>query len=122
MADEDFIPKSEYTLNMLDGDVQSQGIKLNHREWLDLGSKDWTNVPDKVKSAAWQAAKLRGWDKTPIKNAMMEQYKHIKESMMNLVFEELESLVKKYPFEIEDLSAAGDNHDSSNKDCKVDFC
>lgn len=95
-----FIPKALDALMLLDGDVQSQGIKVDHRDWLDFGSKSWTTTPDAIKAAAYQAALVRNWTDNSLKNAMMDQYKHLKPSTMDMIIVELKALVKKHPLEV----------------------
>ena len=96
-------PGVETVLNALDGDVQAQGIKLDHRQWLDAGSEDYARIADDLKAAAWQAALVRGWDEDQIKSLMLQQYPHLDEQFMSLSIKNLKELSEKYPFEVEQL-------------------
>lgn len=101
---ENFQPSSEHVLSSLDGDVNGQGIKINHRDWLDMGSESWVNTPENVKAAAFQAALATGWDVQQIKLILLQHYKHLKESTVNATIAILEEAAKKYPLAIEDVS------------------
>jgi hypothetical protein len=56
----------------LDSAVQSCGLKIVCSQWLDMGSLDYPNTPDEVKAAAYQAAKIRGYQDEGILAAMCE--------------------------------------------------
>lgn len=88
-------------LSSLNGSVHSQGVKVNERAWLDMGSKDWAETPDAVKAAAFQAAKVTGWTEESIKDIMMECYPHIKEFLIDQTLETLRDLEQQFPCEVE---------------------
>lgn len=97
-----FNPSIDHILSSLDGDVQSQGIRLSHKEWLDMGSEEWGKTEDKAKAYAYQAAvKIGSWSDLRLKELMLKKYEHIKESFIDLTIEELKSLSEKYPLDIE---------------------
>jgi hypothetical protein len=103
--EEPFNPGTEHLLSSIDGDVQSQGIQLSHRDWLDMGSEGWQTTSDEVKSAAFQAAtKVGGWDIQQLKSVMLHQYPHLQESVIDLTLQTLQSLTEKHPLHVEDVS------------------
>ncbi len=94
---------AEAMLSSLDGDVQSQGIKVSHRDWLDMGSKSWESTDDKTKAAAYQAAKICGWEDGRLKALMLQQYKHLDQHMIDFTIKELQALAGRYPLEVEEV-------------------
>ena len=100
-----FDPGIEHMCDILDGDIYAQGIKIGHRDWLDMGSEGWQQTPDAAKAAAYQVAiKIGGWDEARLKGVMLRRYKHLKGSMMEMTLETLQSLAIQYPLHIEDVS------------------
>jgi len=87
----------------LDGDVQSQGVKLSHREWLDPGCEDYAKTPDNVKAAAYQAAKVCGWDDDQLSSLMLQHYRHLDDQVMGLSIKTLQSLAEKHPLPVEEV-------------------
>ncbi len=100
---ENFDTGSEAMLSSLDGDVQSQGIKLSHRDWLDMGSKDWASTDDKAKASAYQAAIVCGWEDLRLKSLMLQQYEHLDQHMVDFTIKELKGLAKSHPLEVEEV-------------------
>jgi len=101
---EDFTPETSYVLQSLDGDVHSQGIKIDHRDWLDMGSESWSKTDDKLKAYAFQAAIVAGWDTNSIKDALKTNYKHLTDTIINITFETLQELSKQFPVEVETVA------------------
>lgn len=87
-------------LNSINGSVQSQGIKVNYKNWLDLSTKEWKETPDKVKAAAYQAAKLCGWKDEGLKTAIMS-LPHIDQFIADATIETLKVLADKFPLPTE---------------------
>ncbi len=100
---EDFRPKPEDVLASLDGNVHSQGVKIGHRAWLDLGSKEWDGTPDSVKAAAWQAAKVTGWQEETLKALMVDGYGHITDTTISMAISLLKSWESEYPLDVENV-------------------
>lgn len=92
----------EILLNSLDGDVQSLGVKISHREWLDIGYEGYSKVPDEVKAVAYQFAIKRGWTDQSLTNLMMKSYPHLSEFILNDTINDLRNLSQKFP--VSDLS------------------
>ncbi len=99
-------PSGKHVLSMLDGSVFSQGVKISHRQWLDMGSKEWSETSDKDKAAAYQAAKVTGWEEKAIRGLMLGVYGHLKESTLDMTFKLLEELVKLNPIEVEEVKSS----------------
>jgi len=95
-------------LELLDGNVQSQGFRISHREWLDLGKAQKT--PDEIKAAAYQAAKLTGWDDDALKSLMISSYPHVTDFIMDVTLNELRDLAEKHPLEVEQVYEANDDN------------
>ena len=94
---------SAVMLSSLDGDVQSQGVKVSRRDWLDMGSKGWNSTDNKTKAAAYQAAIVCGWEDEQLKSLMLQQYEHLKPSMVDFTIKELQGLSKLHPLEVEEI-------------------
>jgi hypothetical protein len=98
-------PGIDHLFDALDGDVYSQGIKVDHRSWLDMGSEGWHNTTDELKAAAYQVAiKVGSWDEAQIRSMMLRHYKHLTGSVMDLTLETLRGLVEQYPLHIQDVN------------------
>ena len=94
-------PGIQHALSSLDGAVYSQGIKVSHRDWLDMGSESYAATPEPVKAAAYQAAQATGWDETQIKHLMVAQYDHLTSHMMDVALETLQGLAQEHPVTVE---------------------
>jgi len=91
----------------LNSSVQSQGLKLDVRDWLDMGSENWSKVPDEIKAAAYQAAKFSGWTDDGLKVLMLKEFgTRVEEQDVSFVLETLKELANKYPVEIEENNNA----------------
>lgn len=99
-------PEPDHLLVMLDGDVNSQGIKVSHRDWLDMGSAGWSTTPDKAKAAAYQAAtKIGKWEKSRLREIIEKNYPHLQAAILDQTFAELDLLSLKHPLEVEDVGS-----------------
>lgn len=88
----------------LNGSVHSQGVKVDHVAWLDMGSKEWQTTPDKVKAAAYQAAKVCGWKDEGLKALMMKEFgPRIDHFMADVTIENLQELAAEYPIPVEQV-------------------
>jgi len=94
-------PTRTQILSMLDGSVQSQGIKVSHRDWLDMGSEGWQSTPDNVKAAAYQAALATGWVDGRLVEIMLGAHTHLTDHMMKTTMEFLQQVAADYPLHIE---------------------
>lgn len=82
----------------LDSAVQSCGLKINCSQWLDIGSVEYPNTPDEIKAAAYQAAKLRGYQDQGILVAMHELMgKRYDDDTGKFVLNELKELATQNP-------------------------
>jgi len=98
-------PGVQHLLSALDGDVQAQGIKLSHRDWLDMGSDGWQNTSDEAKSAAFQSATMiGGWDESALKALMLQQYPHLQSSVIDLTISTLHEMTEQHPLHIADVN------------------
>jgi hypothetical protein len=96
---EDHTPSIDHVLSALDGDVNSQGVRIGHRDWLDMGSEGFANTPEKVKAAAFQAATTVGaWEIERLKSLMVKRYPHITQHIMETAINILQSLAEQHPF------------------------
>jgi len=92
------------TLTALDGSVQSQGIKASFKDWLDIGSEEWQKTPDKVKAAAYQAAKVCGWRDEGLKQLILNQLTpRSDEFTAEFTLDILKKLAATYPVEQEQV-------------------
>ena len=98
---EEFTPGIDNMINSLDGSIQSQGIKVGYRAWLDMGSEEYGNTPPKVQAAAYQAAQVTGWGDEALIDIMLVKHKHLTEHLMAYTIECLKDLAKHHPFEVE---------------------
>lgn len=88
----------------LDGAVQSQGIKVNARDWLDMGSENWSTVPDAVKGAAYQAALAAGWKDEGLLKVITECWgERIDEEGAKFTLETLKEFAAEHPCEVEEV-------------------
>lgn len=102
-----FQPDSMRVFEMLDGDINSQGLKIGHRAWLDLGSKEWESTTEAQKAAAYQIATgIKGWEPARLANMMLVKYKHMRQSTIDLTFKLLEEWSQQFPLPIEDVADA----------------
>ena len=91
-------------LDTLNGSVYSQGIKIDARDWLDMGSEGWRATTDKQKAAAYQAAKVTGWTDKGLYEIMIKQFgPRIDEFQADLTLGLLRDYEKEYPIEQEVL-------------------
>ena len=96
-------PTTSQILSSIDGSVQSQGIKVSHRDWLDMGSEGWQSTPDNVKAAAYQAAHATGWEDARLVEIMLGAYSHLTEHMMKTTMDFLKQLAEDHPLHIEEI-------------------
>lgn len=101
---EDYEPTVAKKLESLDGSVHSQGVKIKHRAWLDMGSEEWTTTPEEIKAAAYQASQATGWGETALKDMMIENYEHLSESTMDATIDFLKEMTEKYSLQIEEVN------------------
>ncbi len=88
----------------LDGSVQSQGIKVSARDWLDMGSETWATTSDETKAAAYQAAQVTGWKDAGLIKIMMECWgPRIDEDTAKFTLDTLKELAQQYPVEVEEV-------------------
>jgi hypothetical protein len=88
----------------LSGVVQSQGIKIPIRGWLDIGSKEWQDIESKEKAAAYQAALICGWTDQGLLTFIKSKYApRVDEQMANMTLEVLQDSAKEFPVEIEQI-------------------
>lgn len=88
----------------LDGSVQSQGIKVSARDWLDMGSETWTTTPDEVKAAAYQAAQVTGWKDDGLLKIMTKCWgPRVDEDTAQFTLQTLKDLAAQYPLPVEEL-------------------
>lgn len=85
----------------LDGVVQRQGIKVSAADWLDMGSESFTKTPKEVKAAAYQAAKVAGWQDAGLLKIILDSWSpRIDEHMAKFTIELLKDLAVLYPLEV----------------------
>jgi len=88
----------------LDGSVQSQGIKVSARDWLDMGSETWAKTPDEVKAAAYQAAQVTGWQDAGLLKIMVDCWgPRIDIDAAKFTLETLKDLAQQYPVTVEEV-------------------
>jgi hypothetical protein len=88
----------------LDGAVQSQGIKLSCRDWLDMGSETWSTTSDKDKAFAYQAALATGWKDEGLLKLMVGAWKpRVDEDVAKFTLQMLKDLVTEYPAQVEEV-------------------
>lgn len=88
----------------LNGSVYSQGIKIDHRAWLDMGSTDWAQTPPEQKAAAYQAAKVCGWTDDGLKVLIIKEFgPRVDEFMANVTIDTLHELATAHPVEVEEV-------------------
>ena len=88
------------TTGTLDGSVQSQGIHIGFRDWLDMGSQGWKDTPDKTKAYAYQAAMVCGWTDSGLVAIMLQEFApRIDEDMADFTLNLLKEMVAEYPCE-----------------------
>src|SRR3954465_3377438 len=91
-------------ISMLDGSVQSQGVKVGARDWLDMGSENWGKTPDEVKSAAFQAALVTGWTEAGLKKLMMDAWgPRVDDDAADFILTLLRELAEKHPLKVEQV-------------------
>ena len=98
MLDENLVTKT--VLNTLDGAVQSQGVHVGARDWLDMGSDGWAETSDQMKAYAYQAAMITGWNDDSLSEMMLELFPHLQPSIMLHTIKLLKELTGKYPVEV----------------------
>lgn len=85
----------------LNGSVQGQGIKLDFRDWLDIGSEGWKNSSEAEKAYAYQASMVSGWTNNGLKSIILSSFaERIDEATADLIIELLQDFSKSYPAEI----------------------
>lgn len=89
----------ELLLSQLDGSVQSQGIRVSAKSWLDMGSDEWKEVDDKTKAYAYQAAQLTGWKDEAIKEVVNHAFPYLN-SVIDYTLIQLKELAKQYPVDV----------------------
>lgn len=88
------------TKNAINGSVQSQGIKLDVKDWLDMGSPNWKATTDKDKAAAYQAVIVCGWTDDGLRAFMIKEFApRIDEAAADFTLEILRDLAEEYPIE-----------------------
>jgi hypothetical protein len=88
----------------LNGDIQRQGIKLNIEDWMDMGSKTWAGTSAQAKAAAYQAAKVAGWQDTGLLKLMVSTWgPRVDEDQAKFTLEFLQDLAKLHPLAVEVL-------------------
>ena|ERR1019366_3625779 len=88
----------------LDGSVQSQGVKVSVRDWLDIGSETWATTSDESKAAAYQAAQVTGWKDVGLIQLMMTAWgPRIDEDTAKFTLTVLKELSEQYPVAVEEV-------------------
>lgn len=91
-------------INSLNGSVHSQGIKIDHRAWLDMGSVEWKDTPDETKAAAYQAARVCGWTDEGLKSIIITEFApRIDHFMADVTIESLRELASANPIPVEEV-------------------
>jgi hypothetical protein len=91
-------------VSSLNGSVYSQGVKVDHRAWLDMGSKEWMDTSDELKAAAYQAAKVCGWTDDGLKNIIVSSFSpRIDHFTADVIIETLQELANKHPIPVEEV-------------------
>lgn len=86
--------------NSLNGNVQSQGIKVDHVAWLDMGSNDWHETSSELKAKAYQAAKATGWTDSGLKKIIIDEFgPRLDHFWADTIIETLQALAEQYPVE-----------------------
>jgi hypothetical protein len=92
------------TVISLNGSVHSQGIKIDHRAWTDMGSEEWKNTPDADKAAAYQAAKICGWTDRGLSALIIKEFSpRIDQFMADVTIETLQELAANHPVEVQEV-------------------
>lgn len=90
--------------NFLNGDVQGQGVKIDHHAWLDMGSVQWLECTNEDKALAYQAAILCGWKDEGLKQIILKEYSpRIDQFMADITIETLQDFASDYPAKITDV-------------------
>lgn len=90
------------SIKLLDGTVQSQGIKVSCSGWLDIGSEEYSKTPDQVKAWAYQAAIISGWTDKGIKKVVLDNWGYrITETLADDILETLKLMALEFPVEKE---------------------
>lgn len=91
-------------ISSLNGSVYSQGIKIDHKAWLDMGSIEWKETSDKDKAAAYQAAKVCGWTDDGLIAIMISEFApRIDQFMADVTIDTLREYANVYPVEVEQV-------------------
>src|SRR5437660_953560 len=91
-------------LAMLDGSVQSQGIRVSARDWLDMGSEEWAKTDNRVKAAAYQAALVTGWTEDGLRSVMTHAWgPRVDDDVATFVLALLRELAEEFPVQVEDV-------------------
>lgn len=96
---------SDFNVSMsLNGSVHSQGIKIDYRAWLDMGSEEWKNTSDEQKAAAYQAAMVCGWTDGGLKALMVRDFApRVDQFTADLTIDTLRDLSKTYPVPVDQV-------------------
>lgn len=95
------------SVTSLNGSVHSQGIKIDHVAWLDMGSKEWASTSDKDKAAAYQAAKVCGWTDDGIKVIILREFSpRVDDFMADVTLDQLRTLAAEHPVDVEQVYEA----------------
>lgn len=89
-------------IESLDGIVQSYGLKVRFKNWMVMGSDEWNETPETVKSYVYQIAKSCGWTEGALKNLLVSAYPYIDKNMAEFTISELVGLAIRYPLETKD--------------------
>lgn len=90
--------------SFLNSSVQSQGIKVDFRAWLDMGSQEWKETPEKVKAYAYQAAKVCGWTDAGLKKIILDEFTpRVDDFMANVTMDTLQALAEQFPAKVEQI-------------------
>jgi hypothetical protein len=88
----------------LNGSVHSQGIKVDYKAWLDIGSQEWQDTSNKEKAAAYQAAKVCGWTDAGLISIMLKDFgPRIDQFMADVTIESLKEMAEEFPIPIEEV-------------------
>lgn len=91
-------------VNSLNGNVHSQGIRIGHKAWLDMGSKEWEETSPENKAHAYQAAKLTGWTDKGLRQIILSEFRpRLDDFWADLIIDTLHSLEKEHPISITEL-------------------
>lgn len=85
-------------ITTIDGNVQSEGIKIRFPGWMVIGSSEWLESSDEIKAHAYQAAKKHGWSDESLVKSVVAVHQHIDRKMAEFTISELQEMSKSHPW------------------------